>query len=395
MIELVPLPLPASADPIILKDFGREVKGVYLGALSPEEFKQVEGALYKYGVLPFRDVELTLEEQYSLTKAFDPEAETYGHGNNKVDDSKQSILRSVIKSFPRVPQVQLVGNGSIYGHEGIPEVAPKHPNHSTFHATHISQEDSDKGFTRFYRWHMDAALYEYAPPKVTTLYGVRVPKGEHQVVRYDDGTGDELSAPLATTAFVSGKTMFDILSPELKSLAVRSRAIYAPHPFVWMSRARASPTGLGIESEGLELPLSELPPWEESKQKVYPMLWKNPGTSELHLQVHPCAIAELLVDPLPEGSKHEGALYADGAHLKDLKEIRDLLHKMQRPGIAPELIYPHDWKDKDLMLFHNRGVIHTAVGTLNADQVRVFHQCNLAASDDPAGPTTEDVERWT
>ncbi|KAL4260264.1 TfdA dioxygenase [Pleurotus pulmonarius] len=394
MIELAPLPLPTSADPSILRDFGREVKGVRLGALSPEDFGQIQGALYKHSVLLFRDVELTLEEQYSLTKAFDPEAENYGHGNNKVDNSKQSILRSVIKSIPRVPQVQLVGNGTIYDHEGIPEVVLKHPSHTTFHATHVSREDSEKGFTRFYRWHMDAALYQYAPPKVTTLYGLRVPEGGGQIIRYDDGTGDELSAPLATTAFVSGKIMFDILPPELKSLAVRSRAKYALHPFVWMSRARASPTGLGMESEGLELTPSELPPWDESKQKLYPMVWKNPGTGELHLQVHPCAVAEVLVDPLPEGSKHEGALYAAGAHLKDLKEIRDLLQRMQRPGIAPKLVYPHDWKEKDLMLFHNRGVIHTAVGTLNADQVRVFHQCNLAASDDPAGPTMKDVTRW-
>lgn len=66
-------------------------------------------------------------------------------------------------------------------------------------------------------------------------------------------------------------------------------------------------------------------------------MWRNPGTGELHLQVHPCAVAELLVDPLPEGTKHEGALYAAGAHLKDLREIRDLLRRMQRPGIAPKV----------------------------------------------------------
>lgn len=47
MIELVPLLLPASADPNILQDFGRQVKGVRLGALSPEESRQIEGALYK------------------------------------------------------------------------------------------------------------------------------------------------------------------------------------------------------------------------------------------------------------------------------------------------------------------------------------------------------------
>jgi hypothetical protein len=37
-------------------------------------------------------------------------------------------------------------------------------------------------------------------PKVTTLYGLMVPEGEPQIVRYDDGTGEELLVPLGTTA---------------------------------------------------------------------------------------------------------------------------------------------------------------------------------------------------
>ena len=73
-------------------------------------------------------------------------------------------------------------------------------------------------------------------------------------------------------------------------------------------------------------------------------LWKNPVTGELHLQTHPCAACELLIDPLPVGARREGALYPDGAHLTDLKEIRDLLYEMQRPGIAPhvsQFLRPH------------------------------------------------------
>ena len=60
-------------------------------------------------------------------------------------------------------------------------------------------------------------------------------------------------------------------------------------------------------------------------------------TGALHFQVHPCGVQELLVDPLPEGASREGALYSDGAHIKDLKEVRDLLYKMQRPAIAPSV----------------------------------------------------------
>ena len=65
--------------------------------------------------------------------------------------------------------------------------------------------------------------------------------------------------------------------------------------------------------------------------------WKNPVTGALHFQVHPCAVQELLIDPLPKGASRDGALYPDGARLTDLKEVRDLLYKMQRPAIAPNV----------------------------------------------------------
>lgn len=48
-IELVPLPLPPSADPSAFIDFGREVRGIDPGNFTPEEFKELEKALYKVG----------------------------------------------------------------------------------------------------------------------------------------------------------------------------------------------------------------------------------------------------------------------------------------------------------------------------------------------------------
>jgi len=211
-IELTPLTLPASADPSKFADFGREVKGVDPGTLSSEQFQEIHEALYKYDALLFRDVVLSPAQQYALTKAFDPQCESYGHGNNKIDSTKKSILHPYLKTIPSVPQVQLIGNGTVYNHEGLAEAKLKHPSHTTFHKTRVSPEDEAKGVTRFYRWHIDAALYDLNPPKVTTLYGITVPQGNKQLCRYDDGTGDELEVPLGTTAFISGKTMFDIIA---------------------------------------------------------------------------------------------------------------------------------------------------------------------------------------
>ncbi|KAI0962603.1 hypothetical protein AcV7_001408 [Taiwanofungus camphoratus] len=393
-IETVPFTLPPSADASKFKNFGREVKGVNPGTLSPEQFKEIEQLLYKHSALLFRDVDFSPEQQYALTKAFDPSCESYGHGNKKLETQKKSILHSHLTHIPRVPQVQLIGHGTVHDHEGISEMKLEHPPHRTFHRTHVSQEDEERGYTRFLRWHIDAALYDLSTPRVTTLYGIQVPKGPKQICRYDDGTGDELEVPLGTTAFISGKTMFDLLPPELKSLAVRSRVKYAPHPYVWMSTAGAMSNGLGIETEGKEMPYEELPSYDESKIKVLPVLWKNPVTRDLHFEVHPCAMAELFIDPLPEGTKSDGALYPDGAHLTDLKEIRDLFYTMQRPAITPSLVYPHDWREKDLILFHNRGVMHSVVGAFRPGQVRIFHQCNLAASDEPVGPDADDIKKW-
>ncbi|KAI0299897.1 hypothetical protein BC826DRAFT_993983, partial [Russula brevipes] len=144
-----------------------------------------------------------------------------------------------------------------------------------------------------------------------------------------------------------------------------------------MAPAAAHSTGLAIESEGKELALDELPPWTRTGSRSL-QKWKNPITGALHFQVHPCAVRELLVDPLPEGASRDGALYPDGTCVTDLKEVRDLLYKMRRPAIGA-----------DLVLFHNRGVLHTVVGAIQPDQVRAFHQCNLAASDDPVGPTPD------
>jgi hypothetical protein len=183
-----------------------------------------------------------------------------------------SILHPDLKTIPRVPQVQLIGNGTVYDHEGLAVAKLKHPSHTTFHKTRVSPEDDAKGITRFYRWHIDAALYDLSPPKVTTLFGIQVPEGPKQVCRYDDGSGDEISVPLGTTAFVSGKTVFDILPKHLKSLAVRSKIKYAPHPYVWMAPAHSLSTGLGMETEGREKPWDELPAWEESKIKIFPVV---------------------------------------------------------------------------------------------------------------------------
>lgn len=366
--------------------------------LTEEEFKELSDLLYRHSLVLWRGVKLSPVQQYTLTKRFDPTSTTYGHDNEKSGIQSKSVLHPDLKTLPAQPQVQLIGNGKVIDPEIAPGLDPlptlKHPHHKTFHKTIVSEEDEANGFTRFYRWHIDAALYKLDPPKVTTLQALRVPEGKHQVCRYDDGTGDELSVPLGTTAFVSGQKMFEILPKELKSLAVRTKVQYAPHPYVWMSEAKAKPTGLGIECEGKELSKDKLPAWKESEIKVYPLLWKNPVTGLLHLQAHPSGAEKLIIDPIQSDQIKSNQLYPEGGIIEDLKKVREILYDFQRPGISPELVYAHDWKENDLCLFHNRGVLHSVVGAFGPDQHRAFWQCNIAASDLPIGPDVKDIEKY-
>jgi alpha-ketoglutarate-dependent taurine dioxygenase len=337
------------------------------------DFDVLREAVYTHQVVIIKNqAGATPKAQYELTRRFDPSSTNYGHG--KTLDAKRSVLHPDLKTIPHQPQVQVIGNGFVEAYEGLENITLRHPHHRKFHRDPVPLEEDLKA-TRFFRWHIDAALYELSPPRVTSLMAVKVPSGGSQTLRYDDGSGDELAVSLGTTAFVSGYTMYDILSDEDKAFARTTKVQYAPHPYIWMSPAKSLPTGLGMYSEGLELPYSELPPVEEDKIKILPMVWKNPVTRRLALQIHPSAVEKLLL--------------ADGTVIDDLKEVRAICYRMQRPGIAPDLVYAHEWEEGDMVLFNNHGVIHSVVGAFREDEIRIFRQCNMAASEDPLGPEAE------
>jgi len=353
-------------------DFGAEIADCDLVNLSDADFEALVRAVLTHHVVVIRgQTSLTPQQQYELTRRFDPTVQTYGHGHDK-ELLKKSVLVQDLISIPRVPQVQLIGNGFVENHEGVAEATLRHPSHQTFHQQPLSQAQEQQDFTRFYRWHIDAALYKLQPPKVTTLLALEVPENRQQTVLYDDGSGDTLQVPLGTTAFVSGSRAFRDLTAEQQDFALRTSVRYAPHPYVWIKQARANPTGLGLVSEGKELPRDALPPYKEEEIVTLPLVWKNPVTGELALQTHACCVEQLLTD---------------GVVLSDLDECRRVIYDLMRPGIAPAKVYAHAWQAGDLVIFNNRGVWHSVVGALTPADRRVYHQCNLASNEPPLGPT--------
>jgi xanthine dioxygenase len=77
----------------------------------------------------------------------------------------------------------------------------------------------------------------------------------------------------------------------------------------------------------------------------------------------------------------------DGKPLGDLETCREILYDLMRPAIAPSRIYAHPWRDGDLVIFHNRALWHSVVGSMRPSDLRVYHQCNLAGSAPPLAAT--------
>ncbi|CAK9440354.1 uncharacterized protein LODBEIA_P44540 [Lodderomyces beijingensis] len=358
--------------------------------LNDEDFKILKDAVFTHLVAIVPDqAELAPKSQYILTKRFDPaipEAKegagaNYGHGKEFRHD--QSVLKKDGCSVKDQPQVQILGQGKFAadepGNENGEDISLTHPSHTTFHHDPLTEEQIKEGKqTRFYRWHIDSALYDLSPPMVTTLLGIKVPPAtQYQTIKYEDD-GSELKLTQGATCFVSGAQAFQNLSEEDKDFVLNTTVEYAPHPYIFISPARATPDGLTMVSEGKERSLDDLPEWEESKVKKLPMVWTNPVTKQHHFQTHGCCLFKL------HTKNKDGKITTLG-----LKEAREKVHKLMRPAIAPKNVLAHSWKQGDLVLFFNRGVWHSVTGEFKGqgkegqDERRLMHQCNIASTLDP------------
>ncbi|PNP43626.1 hypothetical protein TGAMA5MH_04598 [Trichoderma gamsii] len=363
-------------EPIVHPDgssisFGANVSDIDLVDSSDADIEILAKAFYKHHVLVLKGQRhLSPRAQFEFTQRLNSAATTSSRHKDQLN-AKSFLLSPDLNTVPHQPQVQIIGNGFVREHEGAKNLKLRYPHHRSSHSTVIEDQNA-LDHTRFYRWHIDADLYGAPPPIATTILAVKLPKRRMQTIRYDDGTGDELVAPLGTIAFASGEAMYGLLSEEDKAFARSTRVEYAAHPYLWMASAKSHPTGLGLVSEGKELEDDELPPVDSASIQVLPMCWRNPVTGRLALQVHASVARRLHL--------------ANGEVIDDLERVRRILYRLQRPGIAPQLVYTHDWEEGDFVIFHNRGLIHSVVGTLADDEVRIMRQCIIAGTEMPLGP---------
>ncbi|KIW04214.1 uncharacterized protein PV09_04522 [Verruconis gallopava] len=365
-------------------DFGALVYGIDLNNFTKADFEFISDALHKHKLLVFKEQPEMLkpQQQYLLTSSFDPDEKTGGfaHGVDPFLTSYNGVDIYGIPKRPAIPvqpQVHILGRGQLpENHYGFPpDFEIQGIDHEEFHLPpHIPSEEREAGASRFYQWHFDGSLYNIPPPRVGCLLAVRTPKGPDVTVRWDDGTGTEMKIAPGATAMVAGSKALELLDEETRRLVMHSRIEYAPHAFVWMSTARSTRLGHLIETEGLEKPLDQLPPWDPEKICIYPMVWTNPKTGEKSLQVHGQGAFKLYLKDIPDGEEKI---------VDDLKEVRAFMHKLMRPVLSPEYIYAHRHEEQDVILWYNRALWHSITEFPKSYGPRVMHQCNVAASDHP------------
>ncbi|GAA5851566.1 hypothetical protein JCM8547_001134 [Rhodosporidiobolus lusitaniae] len=378
-LTVTPLDTPAG--------FGASVEGIDLNNLSEPEFLSLQHALYTHKVLVIRNQrDLDPRKHQDLVQRFDPKAEAvHGHGNAKEVQKTFKGKKSLVGANPPVPSapmVRMIGRAVIPPgyHGSTEEIVLKSSSHKPIHKEPLSDEEIEKGLSRFQRWHIDAALYRTHPPRVTALWAHKLPSGPPVRVEWDlslpSGPQSLLTQP-GRTAYLDSFALFSSLSPADKAWVEWSEVEYAPHPFQWIQEGKMDDAGWGMASEGKETPLEELPEVEEEHVKRYRMVWPSPLTGALALQVHAVVARRLFIRSSPD---------SDFKVVDDVKEVREILYKLQKPFLKPENVLVVPQEEGDLVLWHNRGVRHTAIEYPSSGDTRIMHQIHIAGSDDPGNP---------
>jgi alpha-ketoglutarate-dependent taurine dioxygenase len=166
-----------------------------------------------------------------------------------------------------------------------------------------------------------------------------------------------------------------MLSPKDQEFALNTTVHYAPRAYEMIRNCKATSDGLTIANVGRETPISELPPYDAEKVHSFPMVWKNPSNGRPHLQIAGCCVYSLTTVDAATGNQ---------TVISDLAEVRRICHRLQGEVYQPENVYAHKWEMGDLVMFHNRGVMHSISGQLaQYAERRLLWQCNMASNTPP------------
>ncbi|KPV77635.1 uncharacterized protein RHOBADRAFT_33795 [Rhodotorula graminis WP1] len=356
-------------------DFGATVEGVDLNDVDPETFAVLRDAVLKYRLLVFKgQAKLHPANQLAFVQRFSPGSTNFSHG---LDPDYLKRRGNSGATIPGVPQCQILGFGQVPpGHHGLKEdVFIARQDHRKMHKTPLSDEELEQGYTRMMQLHFDGALYGIPPPFVGSLLAVHTPKGNDLTLTFDNenGRGEKRIAP-GSTAYFNAAQAWRLLTDEQRETARHSTVTYAPHAFSWIASTKFTSDGSSIVTEGKEVPLDELPPWEASKLKTMPMVWYSPLDGTPSLMIHgQCAMRVHVKRSADDEVKV----------LDDLGEVRAFLQAYQLPILRPEYVYAHNHQEGDLAVWYNQGMWHSITEFPERCGRRIMHQVNLGHNVDP------------
>ncbi|KAF4122271.1 Taurine catabolism dioxygenase TauD, TfdA family [Geosmithia morbida] len=365
---------------------GAEVRlnGVDLSNLSADDCSALRDGLYQHSVLVIRKA--GVDNGTILTKLcriFDNDAtDSHSAGRTAVKEESNILSRNKAARLLEAPDVVVIGNGVHDGYRGMKELRLRHVSQAEFHADPLTPEEVQQGQTRFYRWHIDAPLYEHNPGKVTIISCRETPSHlPDQTLIFENGKKKTVAA--GGTAFVSGARAFSLLTPEEKEWAMNTAVQYAPRAYNWIADCKATSDGLTIVSQGKETPFDYLEPWTWDKVHRYPLVLRNPGLpNRPHMIALGCCIYQLVTTDPKTGKETK---------IEDFVEARAKIHSLMKKAMSPEYVYVHRYEPDDLVIWHNRGVWHSVTGELGESK-RLMWQAAQGSTESPVAARWDEVD---
>ena len=296
-----------------------------------------------------------------------PARESYGHGN-RPDIMKQSVLVQDLVSIPAWPQVKLLGNGRVATTKACPpsSCTTRRTGRSTRRRSPTSKRRRADPLLPLA--HRRRAL-RAAPTEGHDAAGAEGPGGAAQTVVYDDGSGDTLDVPLGTTAFVSGEKAFALLSPAQRGWALQNAGAL-----------RAAPLRLDAQrARAIERPRVGVRRARAAARRAAALRRR---------QDHDAAAG------LEEPADRQARLAATRL-LRRGPDRRRQSRSATWPTCRAHPLRPHAPGHRAGAVYAHRGATATwsssttaPCGTASSARcarrdVRVYHQCNLAASEPP------------
>ncbi|KAK5127777.1 hypothetical protein LTR85_004893 [Meristemomyces frigidus] len=366
-------------------NFGAFVEGIDLNDVNEDTFAQLRNAVYENQLVIIKGQQaLTPSNHFDFVHRFDPTAQAlHGHGTLKSvketwKGAPSLLALGSVYNIPEAPGVRLVAAGwQGEDHYGLKDI--------TYDATTIrktqvnppTKEEMDAGVVRFGRWHIDCAAYDLDPPKVTALRCLKLPQGREQTIRWDDGSGMEMKTRPGRTAYYNCEQLYEMLTAEEKAMADNSLVTYAPHPYKWISGCQQDTIGITIpQGQGKEVPQDQMPAFEFSKVKKYPMVWHNEVTGKPAFMVHAIIAQKLHI----KRAANDVELVID-----DVDEVRKFLYPFARRMVTPENVLVAPYEEGDIAVWNNRGMQHGFLEyPVDIMGPRTMHQVNIAASCPPS-----------